>query len=46
MMSSGGSTEGTEDPCPPPPQQVIFGGHIFIDLTVQISCFVTIFKFI
>jgi len=22
---------------------VIFGGHIFIDLTVQISCFVTIY---
>jgi len=29
---------------PPAGRQVFFGeGHIFIDLTVQISCFVTIY---
>ena len=47
IQPSGGSTGGggKEGPCPLPParRQVIFGGHIFIDLTVQIRCFVTIY---
>ena len=42
--SSGGSTGGTEGPCPPPPagRQLKFLGHIFIELTLQISCYVAI----
>ena len=53
---SGGSTwghGGSVPPPPPRPARVFFffffflgGGGIFIDLTVQISCFVTIYIFI
>ena len=35
---------GARRACAPPAgRQVILGGHIFIDLTAQINCFVTIY---